>query len=300
VHAPSCANQLPIYPAPEPEIVLIETPTELERQIGVARTHATAVYADGHAQVQAVVSRWIGVEHAVEGVSLFSCIRVRPLTPCVPARVKALVAPDEPLTPGVLYVAVAALTGSVLARNRGIAARALLPPTLLALAAAQFLPKTSANVREYASDLEDTYLPTVAEKHEIAKAHSAMAFARAQDGLRVGYTRAEAALRDALARVQDTTGLKVKDAAVLGRDARAEAHAVTQKVKEVAVAAESQAVARAHELVNVVRESAAAAEKDAVKIADAAERKVDVAERKVEKVVDAAERKVEQPPKRLV
>lgn len=41
-------------------------PSELERQIGVARRAVTARYLDAQARVQGVVSRWIGVEQAVE------------------------------------------------------------------------------------------------------------------------------------------------------------------------------------------------------------------------------------------
>ena len=58
--------QLSIYPEPDPEIVLQETPSELERQIGVARTAVTGVYLQAHQEVQGVVSKWIGVEQAVE------------------------------------------------------------------------------------------------------------------------------------------------------------------------------------------------------------------------------------------
>ena len=61
--------QLPIYPVPEPEVVLVETPSELEKQISVARSAVTATYDDAHSRIQAVVSRWIGVEQAVERTS---------------------------------------------------------------------------------------------------------------------------------------------------------------------------------------------------------------------------------------
>ena len=61
--------QLPIYPIQEPEIVLQETPSELERQIGVVRRSVTATYLDAYARVQELVSRWIGVEQSVERVS---------------------------------------------------------------------------------------------------------------------------------------------------------------------------------------------------------------------------------------
>ena len=46
--------------------MLQETPSELERQIGVARGAVTDVYSKVHGEVQGVVSKWIGVEQAVE------------------------------------------------------------------------------------------------------------------------------------------------------------------------------------------------------------------------------------------
>ncbi len=58
--------KLPIYPAPEQDIIVVETPTELERQIGHARRAATRVLNDTHAQVQGVIGKWIGIEQAVE------------------------------------------------------------------------------------------------------------------------------------------------------------------------------------------------------------------------------------------
>ncbi|KAL6298794.1 hypothetical protein BKA93DRAFT_830368 [Sparassis latifolia] len=54
-------------------------------------------------------------------------------------RVKSLVAPDEPVTPGILYVGVATVTGSIFARNCDLFTRALLPPTLLVLSLNHFL-----------------------------------------------------------------------------------------------------------------------------------------------------------------
>ena len=44
----------------------METPSELEKQIGVARRALTDTYLDAHSRVQAVVSRWTDVEQAVE------------------------------------------------------------------------------------------------------------------------------------------------------------------------------------------------------------------------------------------
>ena len=55
-----------VYSEPEPQLVLIDTPTELEKQIGGARETVTGAYRDSYSYVQGWVNKWIGVEHAVE------------------------------------------------------------------------------------------------------------------------------------------------------------------------------------------------------------------------------------------
>lgn len=69
VIAPSTSREkLPIYPAPESQLVLVDTPSELERQIGHVRRTLTEKYSESYSYVQAWVDRWIDVEHAVERV----------------------------------------------------------------------------------------------------------------------------------------------------------------------------------------------------------------------------------------
>lgn len=58
--------QLSIYPSPEPELVLQEEHSELERTIGVARAHATMAYENAASNVHGLVDKWIGVEEKVE------------------------------------------------------------------------------------------------------------------------------------------------------------------------------------------------------------------------------------------
>lgn len=58
--------QLSIYPEPEPEVVLEEVHSDLERNIGIARVHATQAYDNSRARVHGLVSKWIGVEEKVE------------------------------------------------------------------------------------------------------------------------------------------------------------------------------------------------------------------------------------------
>ncbi|KAI0076421.1 hypothetical protein K474DRAFT_1684801 [Panus rudis PR-1116 ss-1] len=212
VHEPK--DRLPIYPRPDPVILLQESPSELEIQIGAARRAVTRVYNDTYSRVQGVVSEWIGVEQAVEH------------------RVKSLVAHDEPLTPGVLYVGVATLTGSILARSRFLLARVFLPPTLLVLSFNHFLPKTAHNISNYLGELEDTYLPGVAEKHEIAKAHSAMTWERIKEGTKEGRKSLETGLTGVIDKLQEATGLKLKESLGIGRETAYAAKIQTQTKAE--------------------------------------------------------------------
>ena len=67
-------------------------------------------------------------------------------------RVTALIAPDEPLTPAPLYVSAASLSGSILARDRSVFLRILIPPTF-------FLLKVTQNVSAYTGPLEEEHFP---------------------------------------------------------------------------------------------------------------------------------------------
>ncbi|PIL23167.1 hypothetical protein GSI_14476 [Ganoderma sinense ZZ0214-1] len=214
-------EKLPIYPIPQPEVVLVETPSELEKQIAVARRAVTGTYLDALSRVQEVVSRWIGVEQAVE------------------SRVKSLIAPDEPLTPGILYVGVATLTGSVVARNR-IFWRLALPPALFLLSLNHFLPKTSHNVSEYLGSLEDAHLPTFAEKHEIAKAHSAMTWERVKEATRNSRETATDTLASLLGKIEEASGLKLRETLGVKGPAQSPAQTTEDSAKEAIQAVEAK------------------------------------------------------------
>ncbi|KAI0320077.1 apolipo protein O-domain-containing protein [Amylostereum chailletii] len=215
------ARSLPIYPAPDQGIIVIDSPSELEKQIGAVRRSATGTFNEAHAQVQGVVSKWIGIEHAVE------------------ARVKSIISRDESLTPGLLYVGVASLTGSIFARNRFILTRLALPPALFFFSLDYFLPKTSHNLAAYLGSLEDKHFPAVAEKHEIANAHSAMAWERLKEATRGGKEKLEDGVGSIVHRIQEATGLKVEEALgkgkVLVHEAKVEA---VEKVHDIVHKAE--------------------------------------------------------------
>lgn len=208
-------------------------PSELERQIGILRRQTTATYRDAHAQVQGLVSKWIGVEHAVESAfhsySSPQILSEKPLD-----RVKAIISPEESLTPGILYVGVATLSGSIITRSRSLPLRIIFPPILLAFSANHFLPKTTANLSEYLGSLEERYFPTLAEKHAIANAHSAMTWERIKDATASGRASIYGGVATSVDKVQEVTGLKLGEAFRVGEEKREKVQAqVTEAVKAV-------------------------------------------------------------------
>ncbi|KAG7443823.1 uncharacterized protein BT62DRAFT_316138 [Guyanagaster necrorhizus] len=199
-------DKLPIYPISSPDIVLLDTPSTLEIQIGTVRKKFTKTYSDAYSQVQGVVSKWIGVEHAIE------------------SRVKALIPPTESITPGILYVGIATLSGSIIARNRLLVTRLILPPTLFVLSMNHFLPQTFANISEYLGSLEDTYFPTVAQKHAVANAHTRMGLEMLQESAANGKQKFDAGVETTVDKIQESTGLKLREAMGWGKS-------VTEKVE---------------------------------------------------------------------
>ncbi|KII83788.1 hypothetical protein PLICRDRAFT_702358 [Plicaturopsis crispa FD-325 SS-3] len=230
-----------IYPAPDPIITLVETPSALELHIGTARRAIQATVADATTRVHGVVDRWIGVEHAVE------------------SRVKSLIDPTEPLTPGVLYVGIATLTGSILARSRALPLRIALPPTLLVLSLQQFLPKTASNISAYGGELEERFFPTLAQKHAVANAHTAMAVEMAKDRARGSREWLGGAVERGVDKFQDLSGLKVREALGWGqtklKEAEGEAGSVLAAVKAKATNAAHEVEGAVDKLENKVEET---------------------------------------------
>ncbi|EPQ55566.1 hypothetical protein GLOTRDRAFT_138456 [Gloeophyllum trabeum ATCC 11539] len=212
----SSKEKLPIYPQPEPPIIVLDEPSELERQIGSVRRQVVGAYSNAHAKVQGAVSRWIGVEHAVE------------------SRVKSLIDPSEEITPGLLYTTIATLSTSIVTRSRSLPVRFVLPPTAFLVSLSYFLPKTSANVSAYTTELEERYFPTLAEKHAIARAHSGMLVERIKDGYQSGREQMGAGLGKGVDWAQGVTGLKIREALGWSEDvlegAEARARSVTSEV----------------------------------------------------------------------
>ncbi|KXN90378.1 Mitochondrial organizing structure protein 2 [Leucoagaricus sp. SymC.cos] len=233
-------EKLSIYSADTPDVLLVETPSALENQIGVVRRQARQVYRDGRDYVQGWVSKWVGVEHAVEN------------------RVKAIISPHESLTPGLLYVGVATLTGSILARNRLLVTRLIIPPVFLVASAKHFLPKTTQNLSDYLGSVEDAHFPAFAEKHEIAKAHTAMTWERIKEATKDTRANVNHGALTIVEKIQEATGLKLRETLGLREEMK---HSVETK------AAEAQQVVE-----QVVEETGASIEKKLEEVSEKLEK----------------------------
>jgi MICOS complex subunit MIC26 len=91
-----------IYDPPAPTRELIRNdPTPLEAGFRDVRRRVLTVYSDGHAAVRDIVDKWIGLEKQVE----------KTLHEVAPKG-------EETIIPGAIYVGIAGMGGSILARNR--------------------------------------------------------------------------------------------------------------------------------------------------------------------------------------
>ncbi|KAF8508067.1 apolipo protein O-domain-containing protein [Gautieria morchelliformis] len=183
-----------IYPQPEQELILVQTHSVLEEHIAAARRVVTSTLYDAHFRVQGIVDRWIGLEHAVE------------------RRVKSLIPVDESLTPGGLYVGVATLTASILARNRSRFLRFSLPPVLFFISMNQFLPKTTHNLSSYFSSLERAHAPALADAHNQLNQNMASTSAAAREAWVKARNSAAKGVERTIIGLQDGTGLKLQEA----------------------------------------------------------------------------------------
>jgi organizing structure protein 2 len=167
----------------------------------------------------------MAIEHAIESASNFSRMTFELLLSCVLARIKSLASPSESLTPGILYVGVATLSGSIIARNRTLATRLLLPPTLFIASMYHFLPKTTHNISAYFDSLEAQYFPSLAEKHRIGRAHTQMTLERIKEWTKSGREKFHQGVGSFVDRIQDFTELKIQEGLGWGPKRDSDVHA---------------------------------------------------------------------------
>ncbi|CAO3687624.1 unnamed protein product [Umbelopsis vinacea] len=145
-------NKLNIYDEPEPEIVLVESPSRLEENIALAQKYVNNTYDNGMEQLQQVQSKLQKIEQNVKKT------------------IDDTIAPGEHVMPNALYVGVAALAGTIVARRRNVILR-FATSTAFAVGTSYYLmPNTTRNIGEHLERLERKYPPLYDAHQQINEA----------------------------------------------------------------------------------------------------------------------------------
>ncbi|RUP09761.1 apolipo protein O-domain-containing protein [Jimgerdemannia flammicorona] len=140
-------KKLSIYDEEQPEIILVEHPTRVEHGVAYTKKFLNETHAEGRTQLQNLTDQWIKLEQTIE------------------TTVNETIAPGEKALPGLIYVGVGALAGTIVARNRGFFLRVTAPILFAAAASNYFLPKTTRNVFLHLHRLEQQS-PTLVSAHQ--------------------------------------------------------------------------------------------------------------------------------------
>ncbi|KAK0556025.1 hypothetical protein OC846_001461 [Tilletia horrida] len=187
-------KRLPIYDQPEPPVTLVETHTELERQIGSLRRSLQSSTTSLQSSIQNTTSGWISRERAVE------------------ARLRSIFSvPEEPANPNLLYVGVATLSASVFTRYRSFPIRFLAPPLFFVGSLNYFLPKTSSNLAQYYLELENRYFPSLTGPRQGVVDASHRVWNRTEGLVESARDSAAKGVKSGLEQVEKGTGLRVGD-----------------------------------------------------------------------------------------
>ncbi|PWN51635.1 hypothetical protein IE53DRAFT_361419 [Violaceomyces palustris] len=184
-------ERLSIYPNEDPKLKVVEVHTELERQIGSLRRSLSDVSKDARESVKGGVDKWISIEKGIEN------------------EVKSVIPSDEPLTPGILYVGVATLAGSVFTRFRSFPIRLVAPPLMMVGSLQYFLPKTSSNLAQYYDRFEQAKFPQLHASRVSAVERIRHSLASSIQTAQQAKSDAERGLKKSLSEVENVTGLKV-------------------------------------------------------------------------------------------
>lgn len=207
--------QLPIYDTSEGTVLLESHVTPLEKKVHQFRLSAMEGYESLTSRFSGLTERWIEVERSIE----------QEVSKIVPPRT------EEDVLPGAIYVGVATLAGSIMARNRewagkdwgnglclsadhvtcssgNILLRLLTPPTFLIGSSLYFLPKTSHRLSDYLESWSKNY-PTLHTYHrQLLDSSSVLSNKTAELSTQVGGA-IEERLHQGAQFVEDKTGLKV-------------------------------------------------------------------------------------------
>ncbi|KAJ2959634.1 hypothetical protein NQZ79_g4908 [Umbelopsis isabellina] len=140
-HAEEKKPKLAIYDEPEPEIVLVESPSRLEENIALAQKYVDNTVDEGKNQLNRVQSKLGQIENNIK------------------RNIDNTIAPGEYVMPNALYVGVAALAGTIVARNRNVVLR-FATSTAFAVGTSYYLmPNTTRNIGQHLERLEKKYPP---------------------------------------------------------------------------------------------------------------------------------------------
>ncbi|CAG8480528.1 16740_t:CDS:2 [Funneliformis mosseae] len=116
-----------------------KSPTRLEEGIKQARIHVAKAACDFERQFHGVINKWITIEQNTEKT------------------IKEVIAPNERLMPEALYVTIAGLAGTIIARNRNILLRIATPIVFTIASSYYFLPQTSQNISKKFQENQQKY-----------------------------------------------------------------------------------------------------------------------------------------------
>ncbi|CAO3577505.1 unnamed protein product [Absidia cylindrospora] len=141
-------NKLSIYDDEfKTKRVVIESPTKLEEHVAYAQKYANERLDEGKAHVDTFHGHVQSFENDVRGT------------------INEIVSEDEDILPNAVYIGVAALAGTIIARNRNIVLRFLTSTAMATGASFYLLPKTTHNLGVQLEKLERKY-------PELGKAHA--------------------------------------------------------------------------------------------------------------------------------
>ena len=215
----SPVKHLSAYDEPEPPVYLVpEPPSDLQRHIGYLRTslNSTLKQADGVARE--AVGKVVELEHDVERNIKKVLPSPRSTTTTTSpiatgaglreTQARAAVVPQEPLLPNALYVAIAGMTGSILARRRNVLVRFVVPLGLFYGSARYLLPQTTRNLGDLVYSYESK-VPAVRQLHDDANAQLASLVRKSQETVEDGKHVLEGALGSSKKAFEDASGIKL-------------------------------------------------------------------------------------------
>ncbi|CAD6584809.1 MAG: hypothetical protein CYPHOPRED_002858 [Cyphobasidiales sp. Tagirdzhanova-0007] len=215
--------RLSIYDTPSSPILLVaEPPSALHLQVSSLRKNSEILYSQAASKLREVSNSWIGTERKIEH------------------EMKSILPPDEQLSPGILYVGISTLLGSILTRSRSFPVRFVAPPIFLLASATYFLPKTSHNASLYGRQLEKIYAPSVYDAHSAVRSQIDSAWHRAQTTLSDSRAKAITLSDKGVRALENSSGLRVQSKDQ-NEPKRLPAHSPTRSASSIASSIPSSA-----------------------------------------------------------